>query len=157
MLNHRALTVAVLLVAALPGCATQTAAFSDSDKSGIRTTVEEFMAAINRGDHAAAAALYAENGVIMPPNGPAVEGRAGIQKVLEGLGRPQAFSQSIVEIEGEGNLAYAHLDFDLTMTPPNATAPVNDRGKGLIVMRKEADGRWRTIRGMHNSSLPASR
>lgn len=157
MRNRSTLVMVTLLVAALSGCATQTTVFSDSDKAAIRTTIEEFTAAVNRGDHAAAASSYAENGVIMPPNGPAAEGRAAIQKVLEALGRPQAFSQPVVEIEGEGTLAYARVDYDLTMNPPNAKAPVNDKGKVLIVMRKEPDGTWRTIRGMFNSNLPAAR
>jgi uncharacterized protein (TIGR02246 family) len=140
------------------GCASAPPAFTDTDRAAIRSAIEEFTADVNRGDFGAAvAAGYTKDGTIMPPNGPAVEGRDAIQKAFEAMGRPVAFSQPIVEINGEGNLAYARVNYDLTLTPPNAKAPANDKGKALIVMRKEADGRWRTIRGMWNSDLPLAR
>lgn len=154
---HRTLPLAMLSALGLSGCANAPTAFTDAERTAIRSVIEEFTSAVNRSDFATAASLYAEDGVIMPPNAPAVEGRAGIQKVLEGFGRPQAFSQPVVEVEGEGDLAYARVSYDLTFTPPNTTTPVNDKGKVLIVLRKQSDGKWRTIRGMHNSDLPAAR
>jgi ketosteroid isomerase-like protein len=33
---------------------------------------------------------------------------------------------------------------------------MSDKAKVLIVMRKQADGNWRTTRGMVNSNLPLS-
>lgn len=157
MRNRSTLVMVTLLVAALSGCATQTTVFSDSDKAAIRTAIEEFAAAITKRDFATAASIYSEDGVHLGPNAPPLEGRAAIQKSFESWGRVQAFSQPIVEIDGDGSLAYAQLEYDLTLTPPKAAAPVNDKGKVLIVMRKEPDGTWRTIRGMHNSNLPAPR
>jgi uncharacterized protein (TIGR02246 family) len=157
MSNRRTHAVALLLAASLSGCAQKPAALTESDRASIRTTIEEFTTAIGKNDFATAASFYAEDGVIMPPNGPAAQGRPGVQRSFEGFGRTQSFSQSVVEIEGEGNLAYARIDYEVTFTPPNATASVSDKGKALIVMRKETDGRWRTIRGMHSSDLPASR
>ena len=149
------LAMATLLASALSGCAAKdTSAFTDADRTAIRAVIDSFTTAVKNGNFAAAASYYSEDGVIMPPNAPAVEGRAGIQNNFEMLGRVGAFSQPIVEIEGVGDLAYARLNFDLTLTPPNTTAPMNDKGKVLIVMRKQADGKWRTTRGMFNSDLP---
>jgi len=151
---RRKLALLALSTLAL-GCASPPPAFTDTDRTAIRSAIEEFTAAVNKGDFATAVAVgYTKDGVIMPPNAPAVEGRDGIQKAFEAMGRPVAFSQPVVEIEGEGNLAYARVNYDLTLTPPNAKTPVNDKGKAFIVMRKEADGRWRTVRGMWNSDLP---
>lgn len=154
---RRTLALAILSALGLSGCANAPAAFTDAERTAIRSVVEDFTSAVNRGDFATAASWYAEDGIIMPPNGAAVEGRAGIQKVFEGWGRPQAFSQLVVEIDGEGNLAYARVNYDLTLIPANVKTPVNDKGKVLIVLRKQSDGKWRTIRGMHNSDLPAAR
>lgn len=149
------LVMATLLVSALSGCAAKdTSAFTDADRTAIRAAVDSFTTAVKNGDYAAAASYYAEDGVVMPPNFPAVEGRAGIQSTLQSFGKVSAFSQPVVEIEGVGDLAYARLNFDLTLTPPNTTAPMTDKGKVLIVMRKQADGKWRTTRGMFNSDLP---
>ena len=154
---RRTLTLAILPVLILSGCAKAPAAFTDSERTAIRSLVEDFTSAYNKGDFATAAAAYAEDGILMPPNAPAVEGRAGIQKRFEGMGRPLAFSQPVVEVDGEGNLAYARLNYDITVTPANAKTAANDKGKVLLVLRKQSDGKWSTIRGMWNSDLPAVR
>jgi len=149
-------TLAVtFLASALAGCAkTPPSSFTDADRTAIRATVDSFTNAIRKGDYATAASYYTEDGVFMPPNTPAVKGRAEIQKQFGTFGRVSAFSQPIVEIDGVGDLAYARLSADLTFTPPNTTAAMTDKSKVLIVMRKQADGNWRTAAGMVNSDLP---
>ena len=154
---RRSLALAILSALGLSGCANAPGAFTDAERDAIRTSIEEFTRAVGKGDFATAAGLDAEDGVIMPPNTPAVEGRAGIQKTLEGFGRPQAFSQPVVEIDGVGDLAYARVNYARTLTPPNTTTPVNDTGKVLIVLRKQSDGKWRTTRGIFNSDLPLAK
>jgi len=151
----RTLVVAMLLASGLSGCAAkEPAAFTEADRTAISSAIDSFTNAIRSGDYAAAASWYTMNSVFMPPNAPAVSGRPAIQKTLESFGKVSAFSQPVVEIDGVGDLAYAHVNFDLTLTPPNTTTPMTDKGKVLIVMRKEADGMWRTSRGMFNSDLP---
>jgi uncharacterized protein (TIGR02246 family) len=150
----RTLVAAMFLASGLSACSKAPAAFSDADRTAIRATVDSFTNAIKAGDYAAAASLFTVDGVFMPPNAQAVEGRAGIQKQFESFGRVSAFSQSVIEVEGVGDLAYARLSSDLTFTPPGATAAMTDKSKVLIVLRKEADGMWRTSRGMVNSDLP---
>ena len=142
------------LASALSGCAKAPSSFTDADRAAIRATVDSFTNAIKKGDYGTAASYYAENAVFMPPNASAVEGRAQIQKQFETFGRVSAFSQPIVEIDGVGDLAYARLNADLTFTPPNSTTLMSDKAKVLIVMRKQADGNWRTAAGMVNSDLP---
>jgi uncharacterized protein (TIGR02246 family) len=150
----RTLVVAMFLASGVSACSSAPAAFTDADRTAIRAAIDSFTSAVKNADYAAAASYYTVDGVIMPPNAPAVEGRAGIQKNLESFGRVSAFSQPVVEVEGVGDLAYARLNFDLTLTPPNTTVPMTDKGKVLIVLRKDADGKWRTSRGMFNSDLP---
>ena len=150
----RTLVVAMFLASGLSACANAPPAFTDADRSAISSAIESFTNAIKTGDYATAASWYAVDAVFMPPNAPAVEGRPAIQKALESFGKVSAFSQPVVEIDGVGDLAYARVNFDLTLTPPNTTTPMTDKGKVLIVMRKEADGKWRTARGMFNSDLP---
>ncbi|MEX2109087.1 MAG: SgcJ/EcaC family oxidoreductase [Gemmatimonadaceae bacterium] len=157
MSSYRMVPIALAFVAGLSGCTNRPAAFSETDRAAIRSTVEQFTTAMRTGDFATAASLYSEDGVFMPPNGPHAEGRAAIEKSLGGMGGFQAFSQSVVEVDGEGDLAYGRATYDVTFTPPNAKAPVNDRGKVLFVLQKQPDGSWRTIRGMFNSDLPAPR
>ena len=151
----RTLVVAMFVASGLSACSKTPAAFSDADRTFIQAAVtDSFTNAVKSGDYATAASWYTVNAVFMPPNAPAVEGRPAIQKNFESFGKVSAFSQSVVEVDGVGDLAYARANFDLTFTPPNTTTPMSDKGKVLIVMRKEADGKWRTSRGIFNSDLP---
>ena len=151
----RTLVVAMFIASGLSACAAKgPPAFTDADGTAIRAVIDSFTSAIKAGDYATAASYYTEDAVFMPQNAPAVEGRAGIQKAFESFGRVSEFSQPVVEVEGVGDLAYARLNADFTFTPPNATTPMSDKDKVLIVMRKQADGKWRTTRGMVNSNLP---
>lgn len=150
------LVVVTLFASGLSGCAAKTAApFTDTERAEIRAVVDSFTTAVKNNDFATAASYYAEDGVIMPPNSPAVTGRAGIQKGFEGFGHINAFSQPVVEVDGVGDLAYARVNYDVTFTPASLKTPITDKGKVLIVLRKQADGKWRTIRGMHSSDLPS--
>jgi uncharacterized protein (TIGR02246 family) len=151
----RALVVTMFLAAGLSACAAKgPAAFTDADRTAIRAVIDSFTTAVKASDYATAVSYYTDDAVFMGPNAPAVEGRAGIQKAFDSLGRVSAFSQPVVEIDGVGDLAYARLNADLTFTPPGTTTPMTDKSKVLIVMRKQADGKWRTSRGMVNSDLP---
>jgi uncharacterized protein (TIGR02246 family) len=149
--------VAVFFGLALSACDKTPPAFTDADRSAIRSAVDSFTAAVNKNDYATAVSYYSEDGILMPPHAPAVTGRAEIKKNLEGLGRVGSFSQPVLEVDGVGDLAYARMTFDLTIIPPNATSAVSDKGKVLIVLRKQADGKWRTTRGMFNSDLAPPR
>jgi len=101
--------------------------------------------------------VYAEDGILLPPNAPAVQGRAAIQNFFTGLPKITAFKQSVVEIEAQGNLAYPRGTYEMTMMPPAAKAPLNDRGKVLAVWRKQPNGSWLVLRVMWNSDLPIAR
>jgi uncharacterized protein (TIGR02246 family) len=48
-------------------------------RGAIAAANENFMAAFKRGDAAGMAALYTENGQVMPPNGDLVTGRQAVQ------------------------------------------------------------------------------
>jgi len=68
---------------------------------------ENFMAAFNKGDAAGLAALYTENGQLLPPNSDFLTGRQAIQTFWQGLmdmGIKSA-KLEIVEVEGHGDTA----------------------------------------------------
>jgi len=152
----RTLVVAMFLASGLSACAAKgPPAFTDADGTAIRAVIDSFTTAVKNNDFATAASYYAEDGVIMPPNSPAVTGRAEIQKGLSGFGHINSFSQPVIEVEGVGDLAYARVNYEANFTPSRTTAPLTDKGKVLIVLKKQADGKWRTTRGMHSSDQPS--
>jgi ketosteroid isomerase-like protein len=95
---------------------------------------------------------YAEDAVRMPPNEPTVQGRAAIRKTLEALPPISAFDFRMVDLQGDGEIAYMRAAWSITVTPPGA-APVSDSGKILIVFRKQPNGKWFRVADAWNSDL----
>ena len=70
---------------------------------------------VRASDWAGWAALYTEDAVFHPPNGPAVRGRAAIRKWGDAFPPVEAFDFSNIEISGEGNVAYGTSGYTLTI------------------------------------------
>src|SRR5437762_14185004 len=120
VLIHRAHAVITLCAVLLSGCARTPAPIADADRDTIRMEVDNFTKAMLAGDFATAASYYTEDGMMLPPNAPVIQGRAAIQSFLAGYPRITAFNQDIAELEANGNLGYARLTYTLTMHPPGA-------------------------------------
>ena len=78
----RLILVGALLL--LAGCQTYDqheapAGLTEEDHAAIEATVQTFVAGVLAGDAAMVAGTYTEDGVLMPPNHPAVEGRTAIE------------------------------------------------------------------------------
>ena len=129
------------------------AGLSEADRTAIRQGCQDFAKLMNAKDWKGAAALYAEDAIVLPPNQAAVQGRAAIQASLEGFPPFSNFQVQTLEIEGRGDLAYERGTNSLTVTPAGA-APIEDRGKYVAIWRKQADGSWKILRDIWNSDLP---
>jgi uncharacterized protein (TIGR02246 family) len=128
------------------------AGLSEADRTAIRQGDENYVKLANAKDFKGAAALYAEDAILLLPNQAAVQGRAAIQAALE-TSPASNFQLQILEIEGRGDLAYERGTYSETVTPTGA-APIEDRGKYLTIWRKQADGSWKMLRDIWNSDLP---
>src|SRR5512132_2467470 len=111
MLTHRMLAVFALAGLAVSGCQGTPAPLADADRETIRLAVDNFTKAVLAGDFATAASYYSEDGMMMPPNGPVIEGRAAIQSFLTGYPKITAFNQKIIELDAASDLAYARLTY----------------------------------------------
>lgn len=112
---------------------------------------KEFMAAFARGDAAALASLYTEDGKLLPPNSDFVTGRVAIQEFWQGVmdaGVAQA-ELTLMEAEGFGDTAVEVSRYALMDSDGN---PI-DEGK-YIVIWKRTDAGWRLHRDIWNSSRP---
>ena len=153
MLIHRTLAVCALSGLALSGCRRSPAPIANADREAIHLAVDNFTKAVLAGDFATAASEYAENGMLLPPNAPIVEGRPAIESFFARFGKVTTFNEKFVELEASGDLAYARLTYDLSMTPPGTTARLNDTGKLILIFRKQINGSWLVSRGIWNSDV----
>src|SRR5262245_5711522 len=141
---------------AMPSAAQGSSGLSQKDVDGLNASTQAGATAALAKDLGGWSALFAEDGVLNPPNQPAVKGRAAIRAWLEKLPPLTAFKLENTKIEGRDDLAYVLGTYTLTMTPPGAPGPVNDAGKFVEVRRRQADGRWLVLVDMFSSDLPAA-
>ena len=133
---------ALAAVAALGACAPQApAGLTDADHSAIEAVGNEFTQHMTSGNHAGVAALYTENGVILPPNGPAVTGRAAIEQFLASFPPVGQMHFGYVTVDGAGDVAFVHGTYHVVMQGPDGVT-MEDSGKFIEIRRRQADGRW---------------
>lgn len=123
----------------------------------IAKVADAYAAAMLAGDASAAASLYAEDGVEMPPGKPPIRGRAAIEGYYRGLFAGCKFSEFVLthtELRAAGDVGWAAGTSRSTLVPGGA-APVQDAGKYLVVL-KHADGRWKVMYSIYNSDRPGA-
>jgi len=119
--------------------------------SAIAAADDKFMAAFKSGDAAGLAALYTDNGQILPPNSDFVTGKEAIQSFWQALfdmGIKEAKIE-IVEVEDHGDTATEVSKFKLK----GAEGQVIDKGKFIVIWKQEAE-QWKLHRDIFNSSMP---
>jgi uncharacterized protein (TIGR02246 family) len=122
-------------------------------REAIAAAIEKFMAAFSRGDAAGCAALYTEQGQLLPPNSDVIAGKQAIQTFWQSamhMGITAAKLET-VEVEGYGNTANEVG----TYTLQGAGSQVLDTGKYVVIWKQET-GQWKLHRDIWNSSRPAA-
>ena len=100
--------------------------------------------------------LYTDDAIVLPPNGPKVQGREAVLDWMKALPPITSANLTVEEIDGYGNLAFVRGAYFMTITPEGAPGPIQDRGKFIEIRRKQADGSWLMARDIFNSDMPVS-
>ena len=116
----------------------------------------EFIAAYNAGDASILASLFTEDGVVMPPNSSAANGKEAVQSFyavhFEQFTGTLAVSSE--EHEVAGDWAFERGSYTVTLTPKAGGTPTDDEGKYLLISRRQPDASWRIARHIWNSNNP---
>ena len=103
--------------------------------------------------------FYDENGSLFVPNAPIATGREQIRKVWATLFGVPGFSlvptTTKLEVARSGDLAYSQGSYQFTVNNAQGS-PVTDRGKFVIVWKKQPDGSWKAAADIFNSDLPVA-
>ena len=130
---------------------------NEADLGAIDTVRDAHVAAINRNDAGAWTAQFAEDGVQMPPNGPANVGQAMIGSWSHAmLDRFRVeFALSVDEVRVLGDWAFERGDYSISLSPAEGATPMRDSGKYITIYQRKPAEPWRMARDIWNSSNPA--
>jgi ketosteroid isomerase-like protein len=121
-------------------------------REAIATAVARERAAIAAGDSEAYFAVLSADAMFMPPNSPA---RAG-EELRDWLGtfvrdfRVEWLSFLSTELEAVEDLAYHTFAYTWRVTPRSGGEEKVSSGKGLHILRRQADGSWTISREIWN-------
>jgi len=145
----------VALAVASAGCAKKV------DVAGSKTALQkadsDWSASVAQGADAFAG-FVASDGVVMPPNEPAVSGAAvkdWASKMIAMPGFGVTWTSNVAEVSASGDVGYTSGTYDLHANGPDGS-PFSDHGKYLTVWKKDATGAWKAAYDMFNSDMPAT-
>jgi uncharacterized protein (TIGR02246 family) len=123
-----------------------TVARSDQPRESIESKNRDFAAAFMRGDAEAVAALYTEDGQLLPPGAAVVEGRSAIAAFWKGAidAGMKELALETVEVESAGDLAYEVGTAKIVAGEGQVT-----QDRYLVVWKRE-NGEWRLHRDIWN-------
>ena len=158
MIHNNPILYLIILMLAVPFLLSCTTApppdTSAADSESIKAASMQFMDAFNRGDAAAAAAVYTEMAKVLPPNGPNAVGRENIQALFQSFHDAGASDLQAKESElsVSGDWAHEVGKFTLTIQPEEGEA-ISDSGN-FVVISKRVNGTWMRDTVIWNSSVP---
>ena len=114
----------------------------------------EFAAAVTAGNAAKVASFYAADASLMPSNEAAVRGSTAIQGWFQKQMDAGALKLTLSPTESRisGDLAFESGTYTFALKPKTGT-PMNDKGKYVIVLRKDGAA-WKISHDIFNSDLP---
>ncbi len=124
-------------------------------QQAVQDTNREWMEAVKRGDPASLAALYTEDATLLPPNSEAIRGRQGIEAFFK-AGMQMGISEATLEtvdVEYLGDVAYEVGAYTMKIEPEGGQATA-DKGKYVVVWKRDGDGPWKLAIDMWNTNTP---
>lgn len=136
---------------------------SRSEGAAVRRLIErshrDYAAAMKRGDAAALASHFADDGALLPEHSNLCRGRPAIEKWFASWlpsTRVREFEISTSELIVAGDTAYETGSHRMVLEP-GGSSPVTYEGKFLMVYVRGHDGLGRIARDMFNSNGPEGR
>jgi uncharacterized protein (TIGR02246 family) len=159
MRSRVAAAASVVLLAGGAAVAQQRAAAgnagADAAIAKVRTA---YQTAAGAQDGPAIAKLYTADGIEMPPNAPAQKGRPAIEayhKQFASQMMVHGLSIKSTETHVAGNVAYDVGTYTQQLMPVKGGGKtIDDKGKYVVILKKDAGGAWLISHAIYNSDLP---
>jgi uncharacterized protein (TIGR02246 family) len=148
----RLVAVAMAIALAAAGMSAQ-----QKDDPGIAKVRSAYQTAAGTQDGAALAKLFAADGVEMPPNAPAAKGRAAIEAFHKAFGQQwmmHGITITPTETRVTGDTAYDVGTYKQTLMAQKGGGMVEDKGKYVVLLKKDGSGNWLLTHAIYNSDNP---
>lgn len=154
-----ALTLPLLLGSCQPRAEQRAAgegAATEADRAALEEILRREIEAFTSEDTDALLSLFTDDAVVMPPNDEARVGKEEARAWLEELHGQVDLegAEESVEVMFAGDWAFQRVSFELTLTPEGGGEPVEDRGTGVHIYRRQPDGSWKIHWDIWNSDRP---
>ena len=136
--------------------AKKTSASSGADEAAIAKLRNAFQTAVLGQDAAGIAKLYSSDGAELPPNAPAVVGRAAVEKYHKDFAQQfmmHGMTLTPLKTQVSGDIAYEVGTYKQQLMPMKGGAVMDDHGKYVVLLKKEG-GNWLVTHAIYNSDLP---
>jgi ketosteroid isomerase-like protein len=128
-------------------------------EQALRDADEQWSKAAGTKDVDKIVSYYADDAVVMPPNGPAANTKDAVRKFWTDLanmsGSSISWKPTKVEVAKSGDIGFVSGTYEFTMNDVSGK-PVTDKGKYLVVWERQSDGKWKCGADMWNSDMPAA-
>jgi uncharacterized protein (TIGR02246 family) len=130
---------------------------AEADRRAISKATAELLEAVNASDVSRMLSVWTEDGVLMPPNHESVHGRAAMETYFRQLFSRSKFRFRFTssEIQIANDIAFERVTYIAEAWLSGSSRPVEDRGKGLHVYRRQTDRSWKLAQDIWNSDHPA--
>jgi len=128
-----------------------------NDESAIRAVLASYNGALNTGSTDAALALYADDGVFMPPYSPSAVGKEVVRKAYDAVFRELKFDVKFTIAElvmMAPNWAYVRTNSAGATGHASTGKTTAEANQELFIFRKDGDGEWRIARYSFSPTNP---
>jgi len=133
----------------------------EAERQAILAADEAWLAAAGRKDVDQTVSYWTDDAIVLPPDMPALRGKAAIRDYIAGGFATPGFTVSWkseeITVASDGKLAFQLATNQFTALDATGTLRTA-HGKGVVIWRKEPDGAWRSVVDIWNgagSSEPA--
>lgn len=133
-------------------------ALSDEDIAAIKAIGPALDKASLAMDIDAIAELYTVDTLLMNPNEPIIQGRVGVAEYYKAFetATMKEHKHELLEVDGYGDIAYARGAYKVVYVMEGIDEPVEDKGKTLLILRKQSNSSWLIALFSWSSDLPIS-
>jgi uncharacterized protein (TIGR02246 family) len=128
-----------------------------ADEAAIAKIRTAYQTAAGGQDAAGMARLFAADGVEMPPNAPAATGRAAIEAFHKGFAKQWMMHGMTITPTATrviGDTAYDIGTYKQQIMSNATGAIVDDKGKYIVLLKKDRAGNWAISHAIYNSDNP---